>query len=277
MSTTLIISPHLDDAVLSIGGSIAAWTAKGERVVVATVFTDGPPLDDIAPRMRGLADYPTRRAEDSRACAAVGAEACWLGQIERAFRRPFLSARECFTTPNVRTGFATLPVVTAALATLAALAPDRILVPLGIGNHVDHVETMIAATDWALAHDWRKRLVFYEDFYALSTTMRRSHPIARQRSWARWRAPLLRAWPLAATLGAIALARRGPTPTTFLAPELAQACWSVVPSAIDETRQLAAIAEYTSQVKVFGGMTGVTTAMRSYHAWWRGEPLWYAR
>src|SRR5664279_1647995 len=87
--TTLIISPHLDDAVWSLGGSIAAWTAAGTRVVVATVYTAGPPLDEVAPEMRVFADYPARRAEDLAACASIGAEVRWLDQVERAFRRPF--------------------------------------------------------------------------------------------------------------------------------------------------------------------------------------------
>jgi LmbE family N-acetylglucosaminyl deacetylase len=276
VSLTLVISPHLDDAVLSVGGAIAAWTAAGDRVVIATVFTDGPPLEEITPAMRAWADFPARRAEDARACATLGAEARWLGHVERAFRRPFLSARACFTTPTDRAGFVTLPAVTATLAALDALAPDRVLAPLGVGNHVDHVEVMIATSDWALARGWRDRLAFYEDFYALSTTMRRAHPIARQRSWARWRSPLLRAPRLAAVLGSIALARRGPDAARFVAPQLTGARWSVVATPIDEERQLAAIAEYASQATVFGGMRGITAALRAYHRWWCGEPLWRA-
>jgi LmbE family N-acetylglucosaminyl deacetylase len=274
MGTTLVISPHLDDAVLSVGGSIAAWTALGERVVVATVFTHSPPLTEIAPRMRRFADYPMRRDEDARACAAVGAEARWLGQIERAFRPPFLKVRDCFTTPPDRAGFATVPGIIATLATLDELAPDRILVPLGVGNHVDHVATLIGATDWAVARGWRDRLTFYEDVYALSTRMRRAHPIARQHSWPAWRAPLWRAGKLAMVLSSVSLARKGPTPTTFLAPEFARARWSVTLSLIDEERQLTSIAHYASQTTALGGMTGIARALRAYHAWWRGEPLW---
>ena len=276
MSLTLVISPHLDDAVLSVGGSIAAWTAGGDRVVIATVFTDGPPIDEISPAMRAWSDFPARRAEDARACAVVGAEACWLGHVERAFRRPFLSARACFTTPNDRAAFATLPALTSSLATLDALVPDRVLAPLGVGNHVDHVEVMIAVTDWALARGWRQRLAFYEDFYALSTTMRRAHSIARQRSWGRWRSPLLRAPRLAAVLGSIALARRGPDATAFLAPQFASGRWSAVATPIEEERQIAAIAQYASQAMVFGGVAGITAALRTYHEWWNGEPLWRA-
>jgi LmbE family N-acetylglucosaminyl deacetylase len=276
VSTTLVISPHLDDAVLSLGGSIARWTAAGERVVVATVFTTGPAPQDVPSQLRRFTGYPARRDEDAGACAAVGAEACWLGQIERAFRQPFLKPRECFTTPPERGGFTTLDSLHAALATLDPLAPDRILVPLGVGNHVDHVATLVAVTEWAAARGWRSRLVFYEDFYALSTRMRRAHPVARQRVWPGWRSPLLHARRLGATLTAIALARQGPAVTAFL-PDIEHARWCATSSSIDEQRKLAAIAHYTSQTAAFGGMAGIARALRAYHAWWRGEPIWNAR
>jgi LmbE family N-acetylglucosaminyl deacetylase len=277
--TTLVISPHLDDAVLSVGGSIAAWSAAGERVVVATVFTEGPPLDTVTPSMRALADCPARRREDADACAAVGAEARWLGHVERAFRRPFLSLRACFTTHSRldRSDTVERSAVRTSLAALDALAPDRILVPLGVGNHVDHVEALIAATEWAVARGWRDRLLFYEDFYALSTVMRRAHPVTRLRSWPYWRSPLVRAPRLAMILGAIALSRRGPAVTTLMPSEIARARWSPEPTTIDEPRKLAAIARYSSQTMAFGGMTGVAASLRAYHAWWQGEPLWRAR
>ena len=277
MGTTLVISPHLDDAVLSVGGSIAAWTKAGERVVVATIYTNGPPLDEVAPAMRKWADYPARRGEDGLACAVVGAEHRWLGQIERAFRRPFLTGLTFFTTPADRSGFATLATVTQTLHALDELAPDRILVPLGIGNHIDHVEAMLAATDWAIAHGWLDRLWFYEDFYALSGTMRARHPIARRERFRTWRSPLLRARRLAVIMRAIAFARRGPDVDALLAPALQRAAWSVTRSPIDEAKKLEAIAWYPSQAVAFGGMAGIARAIRAYHALWGGaEPLWRA-
>ena len=276
-STILVISPHLDDAVLSIGGSIAAWTAAGHRVVVASVYTTGPPLAEVAPSMRKFADYATRRAEDAAACASVGAEPRYLDQIERAFRKPYLRGWSFFATPGDRDGFAGLVAATRALAPLAELDPAQILIPLGIGNHVDHVETLIAATDFALAHDWLDRLRFYEDFYALSGRMRRRHPVTRGKSWSSWQAPLLGARLLAVVLQTVAAAGRGPEALRFLAPELRGATWTVECSPIDVTRKLAAIACYASQTRAFGGLAGIARATRAYHRWWgEAEPLWRA-
>ena len=278
--TVLVVSPHLDDAVLSIGASIAAWTAAGSRVVIASVYTTGPALADITPSMRKFADYETRRTEDADACAVVGAEVRRLDQIERAFRRPYLRGWSFFSTPADRSGFATLAAVTRALDPLAELAPDRILVPLGIGNHIDHVEAMIAATDWATARGWLDRVWFYEDFYALSGTMRQRHFVARLRLWQRRESPLLRARRLAAVLSVIAAARRGPDVETYLAPALRDVTWTLTTTNVrgHEQRQLDAIARYPSQTRAFGGLAGISRAIRASHAWWgHAEPLWRPR
>ncbi|MBA3451842.1 MAG: PIG-L family deacetylase [Deltaproteobacteria bacterium] len=278
--TVLVVSPHLDDAVLSIGASIAAWTAAGARVVIASVYTTGPALAEIAPSMRKFADYEQRRAEDAEACTIVGAEVRRLDQIERAFRKPYLSGWSFFATPAGRSGFATLGSVTEALAPLAELAPDRILVPLGVGNHIDHVETLIATTDWAHARGWLDRVSFYEDFYALSGTMRRRHFVAALRVWRHRESPLLRARRLAVILSTIAAARRGPEVETFLLAALRTADWTLTTTNVrgHEQRQLDAIARYPSQTRAFGGFPGIEKAIRASHAWWgHAEPLWRPR
>ena len=280
MSTTLVISPHLDDAVLSLGGSIAAWVAAGTRVVIATVYTTGPALAELAPRMRKFADYATRRTEDAAACAALGAEPRYLDQIERAFRRPYLTGWGFFHTPADRDGFTTLAQVTRALDPLRELDPERIVVPLGIGNHVDHVEALIAATDWALANNLIDRVRFYEDFYALSGTMRLQHPVVRERTWKRHQSPLVRSARLGVIMRVIAAGRRGPPVDHLLAPVLRGAQWTVSTTDIAayEQRKLDAIACYASQARAFGGIGGIARAARAYHGWWGGgEPLWSAR
>jgi LmbE family N-acetylglucosaminyl deacetylase len=279
MTTTLVISPHLDDAVLSIGGSIAAWVAAGTHVVVASVYTSGPPLTELPPRMRPFADYVTRRAEDGAACTVLGAETRYLDQTERAFRRPFLAGLGIFHTPPDRDGFAMLSHITGALDGLRGLDPTRIVVPLGVGNHVDHVETLIAATDWAIANGMLDRLWFYEDFYALSGAMRAVHPVACLRTWKRSQAPLAGAVRLAVIMRLFAAARRGPAVDRLLAPTLQAASWTVSPTNVEahEQRKLDAIACYASQARAFGGLPGIARAVRAYHGWWGGgEPLWRA-
>ena len=274
--TTLVLSPHLDDAVLSLGGAIAAWTAAGERVVIATVYTAGPPLAEVAPEMHVFADYATRLAEDDAACATLGAEVVRLGLVERAFRPPFLTDFAYFTTPAERAGLALAPVRAALDA--VALDAARIVIPLGVGNHVDHVATLVAGTDWALARGLADQLWFYEDFYALAGALRSCHRVTRARMWSAAQAPLRRAPELAAVLHAIAAKRRGPDPTRLLAHALRDATWTVEAAPIREAAKLAAITCYASQETAFGGHAGIAAALCAYHAWWGdAEPLWRGR
>ncbi|MBL9016663.1 MAG: PIG-L family deacetylase [Myxococcales bacterium] len=276
----LVVSPHLDDAVLSLGASIAGWARRDRaRVVIASVYTAGPPLDEVAPAMRRFADYPLRCAEDDAACAELGAEVRRLGQIERAFRRPYLTGWSFFSTPPDRSGFTGLASVTRALASLADLDPSLVYVPLGIGNHIDHVETLLAATDWAIAAGWRHRLRFYEDFYALAGAMRAKHFVARAHRWRHWQSPLLRARRLAVILKTIGSRISGPPVETLLDPELRTGSWLVnVPPGADEAAQLRALAHYASQTRAFGGLGGIARALRTYHRFWGGgEPVWRVR
>ncbi|KAB2956573.1 MAG: PIG-L family deacetylase, partial [Thermoanaerobaculia bacterium] len=55
MTDLLVLSPHLDDAVLSCGGRIADEVARGRDVLVVTVFTADEP-----------AEPPSRLAADLR-------------------------------------------------------------------------------------------------------------------------------------------------------------------------------------------------------------------
>jgi LmbE family N-acetylglucosaminyl deacetylase len=94
------VSPHLDDAVLSLGGLIGREAAAGRTVEVVTCFIIGPPLDTIPPRSRVFADYTVRRAEDDRALAVLGASHRWLGLRERTWRDPPLPRpMHAFRTP----------------------------------------------------------------------------------------------------------------------------------------------------------------------------------
>lgn len=67
-----VLSPHLDDAVLSLGGLIGREAAAGHSVEVVTCFTEGPPLDTVPPKRRVFADYTARRAELPAIRQAIG-------------------------------------------------------------------------------------------------------------------------------------------------------------------------------------------------------------
>jgi LmbE family N-acetylglucosaminyl deacetylase len=80
-----VLSPHLDDAILSLGASIADAVRCGHEVSVVTVFAGNPESEAPAGSWDARAGFPTegaatraRRDEDRRACEVVGARPVWL-------------------------------------------------------------------------------------------------------------------------------------------------------------------------------------------------------
>jgi len=81
----VVVSPHSDDGILSLGASIAAWVRAGATVELLTVLGCDP--GSAAPsggwdRRGGFATESeaarARREEDRRACAVVGVHPVWL-------------------------------------------------------------------------------------------------------------------------------------------------------------------------------------------------------
>ncbi|MEP7202471.1 MAG: PIG-L family deacetylase [Ilumatobacteraceae bacterium] len=89
--TVAVISPHLDDAVLSVGATIHNLTQRGDDVEVITLFA-GDPARPGAPsywdkprRAATSADViRERRAEDQQACDLLGVKPVWLPFDEEA-------------------------------------------------------------------------------------------------------------------------------------------------------------------------------------------------
>ena len=278
-SELVVVSPHLDDAVLSLGGLIGREAAAGRRVTVMSCFTAGPPLETIPPAQRVFGDYSVRRAEDERALAALGAERRWLDLPERIWRDPPLARTlHVFRTPPAMTDFAQLRAVRAAIAEVIERGAE-VYVPLGIGHHVDHVEVALAALREVLVRGAFDSVRFYEDPYALGRACRRAHFVARRRMWKPLAAPAWASPRVGALLQLVAMSARGPGIDDYL-PEAATLDWSCVPAPLadaDEDSKLAAVCEYRSQVEAFGGESRVRAFMRRGHRAFAGEPVWTCR
>ncbi|HEY7070959.1 MAG TPA: PIG-L family deacetylase [Acidimicrobiales bacterium] len=158
----VVVSPHLDDAVLSAGGIIAATARRGGRVRVVTVFDGAPAV--IGPDARafheacGLGDdaMDVRRGEDDRALATLGASPERLGLREALYRtgtrgQPVYAGEpDIFCADPGRE-----PAIVGQVAEALACALDGedsedgedelVLVPVGVGGHVDHVIVRRAA------------------------------------------------------------------------------------------------------------------------------------
>jgi LmbE family N-acetylglucosaminyl deacetylase len=171
----VVLSPHLDDAVLSLGSTIAALTTRGERVLIYTVCAGLPsPLDDLNPVAEELtggsahAWVQTRRLEDARAAELLGADYAFDTALDAIFRDPqrYAHWEQLFGTPDPSDSLHRHAFGTICL--LAFHARDaKIYAPLGIGGHVDHQivrDAALRAVPASRAPRPAERLYFYEDF-----------------------------------------------------------------------------------------------------------------
>lgn len=144
----LVISPHLDDAVLSCG----EWIAAHAGCTVVTVFA-GRPVDGQRStewdRRCGFANaadaVASRRHEDRVALSLLGATPLWLGFADRQYDEPADDAT----------------VVAALVEVLRVRPQEPVLLPLGL-FHSDHHQTHRAARV-ALRRVPRDEAYLYED------------------------------------------------------------------------------------------------------------------
>jgi LmbE family N-acetylglucosaminyl deacetylase len=123
----VVVSPHLDDAVLSLGATIAHAVESGAKVEVLTVFGYEPgsaaPTDDWD-RKSGFATEgqasQQRRIEDRSACAILGVAPRWFDFSAHPYERR-----------------ASMQEVVAAVVAATAGA-DTVLIPGFPLEHADH-------------------------------------------------------------------------------------------------------------------------------------------
>jgi hypothetical protein len=271
--------------VLSLGALISRKVADGQSVEVVSCFTAGPPLETISPERRVFGDYSMRRAEDERALGVLGARYRWLDLHERIWRDPPMPRTRTsfpthvFRTPKSMEDFAELKTIRAAIARLLDQGAAQIYVPLAVGHHVDHVEVALAALREVLGSGAFERIRFYEDPYALGRACRKQHFVTRRKMWRAFGAPAWASPRVGGLLRLVALAAGGPKIEDYL-PEADRLEWHCVPEPVashDEDKKLAAIAQYGSQVRAFGGMERVRAFVRRAHATLGGEPIWSCR
>jgi LmbE family N-acetylglucosaminyl deacetylase len=90
----VVISPHLDDAVFSLGASIWDATRAGAEVTVVTVLAGDPDSELPAGEWDRGGGFSTagaairvRREEDHAACESLGATVCWLPFADAQYPR----------------------------------------------------------------------------------------------------------------------------------------------------------------------------------------------
>ncbi|HEY0272728.1 MAG TPA: PIG-L family deacetylase [Chitinophaga sp.] len=203
MSTYLVFSPHLDDAVLSCGAQIAQWTAEGHTVYVATIFNRS--------NEARVQHYARRLEDDEAAIRQLGATAIYLNFPDA----PFRDAAYCrFSTIVQRENLpAEAREVAAALGPILQMVAEdagaeAVYFPLAIGGHVDHLAVFEASK---IFWDTALPVAYYEDQpYALV-------PGWRTVRWLQHGAALQTALPAPAT----APARLQDLPLAFIANYMA--------------------------------------------------------
>ncbi len=159
----IILSPHLDDAVLSLGGWIWEQTQTGEQVGIWTICAGDPPqgpLSDFAQALHtrwavGPNAIQVRRAEDRAACQILGAAYRHFDVPDCIYRQSPQTGSHLYTSEEAL-WVAVHPDENNLIHELAAnlkisIPPQtQILCPLTIGNHIDHRLTRLAAENSGL-------------------------------------------------------------------------------------------------------------------------------
>lgn len=170
----LYLSPHLDDAVLSCGGTIYRQTQAGEGVLVVNICAGIPDYQHLSPFARekhALWGNPedvvtVRRTEDRQALARLGAQAVYWDYLDAIYRTAhgealYPSTAAIFGDVHPAEG-ALLQRLRDDIAALLDAHPRATLyTPLAVGHHVDHQLTRNAVLQ--LMREGR-RIRFYEDF-----------------------------------------------------------------------------------------------------------------
>ena len=164
----IVLSPHLDDAVLSAAGLLAALRGRVSRLVVTVAC--GNPLprngERRARHRKGFTSPTERRREDIEAMHDLDCDFVHLGFADCIYRRSPMTGDLIYE--KARTKFALCSpedraYVEELFLVLRRLSKNmgRVLVvaPLGIGLHVDHI--VVAQVALQLVEP--SHLLFYED------------------------------------------------------------------------------------------------------------------
>jgi LmbE family N-acetylglucosaminyl deacetylase len=173
--TSLFISPHLDDVILSCGGTLAHLVQHRAKVILVTVFTGDPSpevvLSPLAQQLHKrwedeLHPYQTRREEDRAVTQSLNIDYRWLDFREVIYREARLeTVAELFSAEYDRT---TDPCFTPLYQTFQRLFREHpgalIFAPLGIGRHRDHLLVHQAVDMAREVIPEAGKVYYYEDY-----------------------------------------------------------------------------------------------------------------
>jgi len=171
----IFLSPHLDDTILSCSGLILQLIKANLEVRIVTVFSGIPDLigepsslvSHIHSLYGNLNDIVrVRRREDESAVKLLGADFLHLDFLDCIYRKDEAGDYYILTAADIFGGLGPqdqhLPEkIATQVADLYSPSNVQIYAPLGIGNHIDHTITRLAAL---LLHKMGYSLISYEDY-----------------------------------------------------------------------------------------------------------------
>ncbi len=179
----VFLSPHLDDVVLSCGGTIHELVRRNETVKVITVFAGLPDLNQpissfakfqhdtwekygVRTKYPNYKPYDMRRAEDTEALRYFGIEPIWFDFLECIYRGDsdqwyYNSQEAIFGNIHADEKRIVESIVNAIKQNVAINSETIIYSPIGIGHHIDHQLVLLSAL--GLIEDV-KIVYFYQDY-----------------------------------------------------------------------------------------------------------------
>jgi LmbE family N-acetylglucosaminyl deacetylase len=161
MNPVLVVSPHLDDAVFSVGQFLAG--RPGTVVVTMLAGAPNPPLEKtVWDESCGFSDsqqaIEARRAEDESALALLNATPVHLDFLDRQYEAKVVSAFRRGLRWATGHSSAAMGLANAVKEQVERRRPEFVIGPLGVG-HPDHVRVRMAV----LTADLPVPVWLYED------------------------------------------------------------------------------------------------------------------
>jgi LmbE family N-acetylglucosaminyl deacetylase len=168
----IYLAPHLDDVALSCGGQVYDRTAAGQRILIVTVMAGSPLLTANSDYIASLHDRwelagdaaAERRMEDIAACTVLGADYLHLDVPDCIYRLDPQAGTPLYNSDDDIFGDihnAEQALQTQIVSLFQAVPPAaRVVAPLTVGHHVDHLLVRAAAEEvWP-----GNQLAYYEDY-----------------------------------------------------------------------------------------------------------------
>jgi hypothetical protein len=201
MLPPVILSPHCDDACFSLGFTLTRHA--GAHLVDLYTRTDRATGARAAEGRAGVeATTQRRRAEDAAFAARLDLRIVDLDLPEATLR-----SHTPFDLHGIADDAATLDAALVPLlqqlATLPGSGRRALYCPLGVGNHRDHVATLMVVVHNHLELQRHFAIRFYEDLPYAAAAARRVEAVGRLQSWIAPARPLRHAEAMSAAQFAI--------------------------------------------------------------------------